>query len=424
MARTRLSPAAKAAIANASPYAIQTDLARFANGGATGWLSPGSTYPTGQLPMGQAFHSTPSAEIISAITVRGPLHCIDGWGFLGRSISALAAGNPHSARHFAYYAELRAALSILASQGIGNFNNQNACVDSAGAVTHLPKMGTHDMAWLALSHWSKMVTAFDAIAESIDVAGVCLLDIIKHFFSSPSQQRLGASIVRSWGFDLSKMQRDKFERESSSYRPNELINIATTSLEDIDFIEAFWSAFEPEKYELERFLLRSVLEQQVREITNKRNLKGRRVEYARIDSRIQPYVKVEFLERLDEPDNHPLQRLAASTAQPAPATAMISRAALLLKLATALVNANFKAASVDAAQDLEFWWTDFGARRGFWSAQAPVQPLSELWLDISDALQEARRLAPSDRFGWLSGLPLGLPRLCETDRIPLWSLCG
>src|ERR1700722_668599 len=46
------------------------------------------------------------------------LHSTDGWSYLGKAILALMRGDPHRSRHLAYYAELRAAMSILASEGI------------------------------------------------------------------------------------------------------------------------------------------------------------------------------------------------------------------------------------------------------------------------------------------------------------------
>ena len=49
------------------------------------------------------------------------LHCSDGWSFFGAAVSSLLHGDPHRARHLAYYAELRAAMSLLAAFGIGVF---------------------------------------------------------------------------------------------------------------------------------------------------------------------------------------------------------------------------------------------------------------------------------------------------------------
>src|ERR1700685_1183046 len=47
------------------------------------------------------------------------LHCSDGWSYLGKAIMSLLRGDPHRCRHLAYYAELRAVMSLVATEGIG-----------------------------------------------------------------------------------------------------------------------------------------------------------------------------------------------------------------------------------------------------------------------------------------------------------------
>jgi len=54
------------------------------------------------------------------------LHCSDGWSYLGRAISALLRGDPHRARHLAYYAELRAATALLAKVGVSSIDSNLA----------------------------------------------------------------------------------------------------------------------------------------------------------------------------------------------------------------------------------------------------------------------------------------------------------
>src|SRR6266481_5958480 len=45
-------------------------------------------------------------------------HALDGWRYLSQASIALMTGARNQALHLAYYAELRAALSILGSSGI------------------------------------------------------------------------------------------------------------------------------------------------------------------------------------------------------------------------------------------------------------------------------------------------------------------
>ena len=73
-----------------------------------------------------------SDRLSEYIGISAPVHSMDGWSFLGRSIHCLSRGDPYIAVHLAYYAELRAALAILAAQGIGVFSYPHCVIDSEG----------------------------------------------------------------------------------------------------------------------------------------------------------------------------------------------------------------------------------------------------------------------------------------------------
>src|SRR4051812_31586529 len=51
------------------------------------------------------------------VAASAPLHALDGWAYVARSLDAAFMGDPDAARHLAYYAELRAALALLAAAG-------------------------------------------------------------------------------------------------------------------------------------------------------------------------------------------------------------------------------------------------------------------------------------------------------------------
>src|SRR5262245_50036590 len=57
------------------------------------------------------------AGLTSYIAASGPCHVVDGWSFLGRAVDAALHGDPYTAIHLGYYAELRAAMSLLACEG-------------------------------------------------------------------------------------------------------------------------------------------------------------------------------------------------------------------------------------------------------------------------------------------------------------------
>lgn len=414
-----LTVPARATLALADSTHILASLGRFSGAVATTWVDPASSRPDSRFARNQNFGALPAPEVVEAIAVRGPLHCIDGWGYLARAVGALSAGDGHAARHLAYYAELRGALSILATQGIGNFNSKNVVVDIHGAIHAAPDRQTHEFSWLALENWAQSPGAFEKISRSLDVNGVSLLDALKAFFPSPSSAMLGSELIREWGFDLSQSHVERESRNDSSYQPNELVSVRTAAPDDILFLRQFWQAFEPDTYRLERFLLRKMLESQATLLNV--NLLGRGTEFQRLDARVHDVLSIDFIERRSEPDDHAILALARNPV--AGAHEMIARGALLLRIATGLVESNFKAALVDPTADLEFWWALYGVERGFWATSSPPDEMALLWADIAEALQDAEAAPAAERFDWLARSPLGLPRTCEAERIGLWSLC-
>src|SRR5205085_2086646 len=61
-------------------------------------------------------------------------HAFDGWRYLSKSALSLLRGARSVALHMAYYAELRAALSILAGAGIGIVDYNHFGLTSAGST--------------------------------------------------------------------------------------------------------------------------------------------------------------------------------------------------------------------------------------------------------------------------------------------------
>ncbi|MFN3582493.1 hypothetical protein [Phenylobacterium sp.] len=421
MAKQALSGEQKTALDAASPKQVQIALGRFSGKKQSTWVSPTHKYKDGQLPR-DFTNSLPPSEITEAVSIRAPLHLIDGWGYLARALNALSSGAPHPARHLAYYAELRAALSILASQGIGIFNTRTVVIAEQGDISSFNGPTTHTMAWFALQNWADKAGAFDMIMSSMDISGVTLKDIFQEYFPSPAKQMLGSELISLWGFDLSVAANDHVDRNTSSYLPNELLNISTNPADDLKFIRDLWRSFQPTAFDLEKHLLRMLLEKQVGQI-GRRTLAGRQKEYERIDPRFRRAVTREFIERREEADDHPILRTAASRTEPSSVQELTARACLLLRLALALNLSCLSKVSVSPRDDLEFWWTEYGSSRGFWRPGEEPEDLSELWADVDLALSDAENAAATNRLDWLAAEPSGLPRLCETERICLWALC-
>lgn len=99
-----------------------------------------------------AFNDEDLSEYVAASCA---LHAIDGWSFLARAFSCHAQGDSDSARFFAYYAELRAAMSILASSGTGVFLDRHTIVNKKRHCELVGGGPTHRVTWAFLNYWAE-----------------------------------------------------------------------------------------------------------------------------------------------------------------------------------------------------------------------------------------------------------------------------
>ncbi|HEY6250744.1 MAG TPA: hypothetical protein VI685_12355 [Candidatus Angelobacter sp.] len=198
------------------------------------------------------------------------VHCTDGWSFLGRSIDAHSNGDSGAALHFAYYAELRAAMCFLATRGIGIFSNKHYVVSTPSSCTVVPKKsgrywGTHQITWLALEHWADQAKSSDFLLQIIAPTNINLTTWFQHYQrSTPAVKALGCKWLKNWGLDLKYLSEDRDARNEVSYRPTDLNRFAHLDpLSASEFLSKFWSLFEPSasRFEIiDRYLLRSTLE--------------------------------------------------------------------------------------------------------------------------------------------------------------------
>jgi hypothetical protein len=123
------------------------------------------------------------SSLAEYFAVAAPTHCADGWGYLSRGFHSYLIGDPHSAWHFAYYAELRAAQSILSASGCGAFNSWNCCLDASGNIQILSKHPTHVMVWLALEYLAgNSPSASAGVAAAMTILGVSTPEIVQYAY--------------------------------------------------------------------------------------------------------------------------------------------------------------------------------------------------------------------------------------------------
>lgn len=105
---------------------------------ANRWVSKTNRYssnPIAKIRLDNKVRTIKEPKHLSQyIAASSLLHATDGWSYLGRSLLSLLRGDPHRCRHLAYYAELRAAMSLLATEGIGVFRNRHFVINGPNSV--------------------------------------------------------------------------------------------------------------------------------------------------------------------------------------------------------------------------------------------------------------------------------------------------
>ena len=177
-----------------------------------------------------------------------PTHVIDAWSYLGRAVEATLRGDTYAAAHLGYYCELRATMGLLASEGIGVFNQGHPVVKTTGATARFPtpvrpnrrppKAGTHRVVWPILNYWSSLQRASDLLDQIVSPRSVHLSQWLSGTGGSLPVRAVAQHWFRAWGIDLTAVDDDHESRNLSSYRPSQFRKPASLDVhETVTFVE-------------------------------------------------------------------------------------------------------------------------------------------------------------------------------------------
>src|SRR5690606_16056903 len=155
----------------------------------------------------------------------------------------------------AYYAELRAAMSLLAADGIGVFNNRHVIITSDCKCEYLPiatrsnrkraKLPTHEFVWNALNYWANSIAGINTLERVVRPGGVPLGDWLSQ--ASVGARFVAASWLSQWGLDLQRVCEDQSSRNNASYRPAAFVSAGPSAVEDtLHVLLEFWKLCNPE----------------------------------------------------------------------------------------------------------------------------------------------------------------------------------
>ena len=384
-------------------------------------------------------------ELAQYIAASAVLHANDGWSYLGRAISCLMVGDPHRALHLAYYAELRACMSLLAGVGIGIFNHSHYVIDAPDSTKRLNSpYGTHEVVWLALEFWSRQPASGSLFTRLIRPEGISLDDWFAPIGGVATLAAQAHDWFIQWGMDLNFTIDDRNARNESSYRPDGIpLSWEIPSTDVLEFTKDLWLTLEPSDQssfeQVDQHILRLALGNQFHGLTGEQPSDSNPNFVAYIAKVVQmrglPESAtrrwIDFLLRRRVATDP--QIFTASGSKPANAASdpigMLSRAVLLLRVATGSAHDLLKQAGFDT-MGLSFWWGAIGAARGLWKPSTPPDQLKDLWADIYDTLLEVGDVSTSDpaAFSSINGLvhEMGGPlsTLCSHERVGLWGLCS
>ncbi len=382
-------------------------------------------------------------DLAQYISISSLLHCADGWSYLGKSVYSLLLGDPHRARHLAYYAELRAATSILAAQGVGIFNNRHFIVDAANSVKALERdRGTHQVVWECLDYWVQQRRSGGLLTDVIRPYGRSLEEWLTPLGGTSALGPQAQRWFQCWGMDVALGAKDRDARNESSYRPDGLPNSwSIPHSEVLNFTTELWQSLQPTTNsvfeEIDRHLLRLSIENIFTGRYNTLPAKNHTAFYSLVDKILDHqsiYGPVRegwknFLIRKTEKDD--LSIIRYSIKDPLTTSSgcfsVLSRACLLLRISSGSWT-SLSATSGLTTDLLSFWGLAFGETRGLWSGATGLDELFDLWADVEPALEELQAFQqsrlPIEQNCFSTGNVLGrrLLTLANFERVAVWSL--
>lgn len=400
-----LSSDDEAALEQASPSAVPDLLADLAEHVRSGlWLDPANPFrrnPTVEIGTGVDLRDVTRREYLAQyVAASAPLHLFDGWRYAGLALYALLYGANDNARHLAYYAELRAAMSLLATQGIGLFDQVHVVVDSNGSAIHMPaRRGTHQAIWLYLQYWAGQRAATDLVGDLLQLSAFPIVEWFSCLPRLGSWMPVGTELLLAVGLDLERMTRDQRDRNEASYRPSGFSGIQQPStIPDLEFAMSLIQTLEPELGtrpfgKLDQYLCRRILSAARSNAVVEDDDEPLQLETAfdelvvSIDQ--QQYLK-DFLTRSgDDASDPPIIKHALQNEthdHPDYPYHILSRSVLLLRISTGSVKQLLSQSGLPFGH-LDAWLENIGETHGLWGKSVNgSEGLADLWLDFREAL--------------------------------------
>ncbi|HCN82416.1 MAG TPA: hypothetical protein DIT07_02185 [Sphingobacteriaceae bacterium] len=377
------------------------------------------------------------------------LHNLDGWNYFGYGVNCILKGDNHTSRHLLYYSELRGVMSILASFGIGVFNNRHIIVDSKRKMKYVNaptpitndrsnKSGTHQFTWEAIDHLFGDAKVQMKFLKRISVDSISFYDWLDAFSINDSHKlSIATVLLKRLTIDLNTFANDRDARNEVSYRPYGFMNkFGIAGIDVLKQVHEIWAFSEPigndGEFKLDFYLLRELLQSSFKHVhPHEKSFKNAILQYRRrLNTMLNALPlgnerKSELLELFCKQETDFYDTLGITDFSDIKFTrAMLYRSLLVSRFSSLFCNQILKdSPSVDKS-NLEFWWKGVGQELGLWPAAAIPADFADLWQDFALATEKMQELIqtnpgisiyeliekPSD-FGF---------HLCSSSKIALW----
>ena len=438
----------------ASSTAILAAISTFGQKPVRDWLPQDHPARTGQVinpstgkiirKVRSARQHLTDAQMTDLVATCGPNHCLDGWGYLSRSVGALVARDGHSAKHMAYYAQLRAAMSILAISGVGIFNCLNICVDANGRIHKLEDSSendngrnTHSIVWPALDAWLRIDTNAARFLSAIKLHGSSFKDALDSIWPNRQPASIVVPLIDAWAFDLNVASEHHDQRNISSYSPHELNELPCSFQDEMDFLSETWNALEPSMpsgfVHLDNHMLRRMFQmvhQQDNSALDPADMvllenSSVATRYGELEPTLKQAVPEAFL--LDESGADEPQIFQLASTDGTTPRAMISRAVLLLRAATAMnVLALSEAGFSQDGTEIRPWLDPLLVHRGIVAPGELPDKMADLWDSTKFAVedfQESLTASSYEPHAFFSKSMNGTPDVTQFERAAMWGIC-
>ena len=383
--------------------------------------------------------------IVSSIFV----HSSDAWSYLGRAVDSLLKGDANAAVHLTYYSELRAAKSILASEGIFIGGRRSYICTVSDGFLEVSNEPTHVAAWRVLDTWFEGQRAVDKVSKMVQPDS-SPLDVWLESIAAGISVAV-SEMLKDVALDFDSFVLDKGRRNVASYEPSSLYDPSSlfhTSL-DHDLIKQIvadlWGQVEPNANggfpRLDQAILATVLKRQY-EATPKGFEPSDSGQTTRVNANdsndwekwinsLTPAGKEgtalqrallggpssdEFNELVGVAFNDTREEIDPSQfIRP-----MMSRATILARFATGLGREILFDAGLSFSV-LRSWLDNFAVARGLIEHKPLPESSVDLYTDIGEALDSLEKSRAANLKRLYTDLEISIGALGQTERIVTWS---